>query len=154
MAAAMLIGGAEERDDDSPGMLLAHLNRVLGRTHVGGFATCLCADISGGVVTLANAGDLSPYHGGQEVSVQPGLPLGIIDSPEAYEECSFTLEPGDRLTFLSDGVVEARNSQGDLFGFERTREISMQSANAIATAAQRFGQEDDITVLTLIFAPA
>jgi hypothetical protein len=154
MAAAMLIGGAEERDDDSPGMLLAHLNRVLGRTHVGGFATCLCADISGGVVTLANAGHLSPYHGGQEVSVQPGLPLGIIDSPEAYEECSFTLEPGDRLTFLSDGVVEARNSQGDLFGFERTREIRMQSANAIATAAQRFGQEDDITVLTLIFAPA
>lgn len=50
--------------------------------------------------------------------------------------------------------VEARNPQGELFGFERTREISTQSADAIATAAQRFGQEDDVTVLTLSFAPA
>lgn len=86
---------------------------------MGSFATCLCADISGGVVTLANAGHLSPYRGGQEVSVQPGLPLGIVVSPEAYEERSFNLEPGDTLTFLSDGVVEARNSRGALFGFER-----------------------------------
>ncbi|MGH9607372.1 MAG: PP2C family protein-serine/threonine phosphatase [Terracidiphilus sp.] len=149
MAAAMLLGGAEERDSDSPGRLLAHLNRVLERTRGGGFATCLCADFSGGVVTLANAGHLSPYRGGREVPIQPGLPLGIVASQEDYEERSFTLEPGDTLTFLSDGVVEARNSQGELFGFERTRAISTESAAAIAQAAQDFGQEDDITVLTL-----
>jgi hypothetical protein len=154
MAAALLIGGAEERDEDSPGKLLAHLNRVLGKTHLGGFATCMCADFSGGTVTLANAGHLSPYRGGQEVAVQPGLPLGIVASPEAYEERSFAMEPGEKLTFLSDGVVEARNSHGELFGFERTCAISTQSADDIATAAQQFGQEDDITVLTLIFAPA
>ncbi len=154
MAAALLIGGAEERDSDSPGKLLAHLNRVLRRTGVGGFATCLCADFSGGVVTLANAGHLSPYRGGREVSVQPGLPLGIVAFTEDYEERSFTMDPGDTLTFLSDGVVEARNSQGELFGFERTCAISTQSADEIAATAQRFGQEDDITVLTLTFAPA
>jgi hypothetical protein len=155
MAAALLIGGAEERDSDSPGRLLAHLNRVLRRTRVGGFATCLCADFSDvGVVTLANAGHLAPYRGGEEVSVEPGLPLGIVASEDAYEECSFTLTAGDTLTFLSDGVVEARNAQGELFGFEGTRKISTQSADAIATAAQRFGQEDDITVLTLTFDPA
>jgi hypothetical protein len=155
MAAALLMGGAAARDADSPASLLTHLNRVLRESHVGGFATCLCADFSAaGMVTLANAGHLAPYRSGQEVSVQSGLPLGIVTAPEAYEERSFTLEPGETLTFLSDGVVEARNAGGELFGFERTREISMQSAEQIANVAHAFGQEDDITVLTLSFQPA
>ena len=58
------------------------------------------------------------------------------------------------LTFLSDGVVEARDSTGSLFGFERTQALSSQPASAIADAAQKFGQEDDITVLTLSRLPA
>ena len=83
------------------------------------------------------------------------LPLGIGGSEdEPYEESSFALEPGDTLTFLSDGVVEARRSSGELFGFDRARAISEQPAEEIAEAAQEFGQEDDITVLTLTFAPA
>jgi sigma-B regulation protein RsbU (phosphoserine phosphatase) len=69
-------------------------------------------------------------------------------------ESTLTLAPGDALTFLSDGVLEARNPQGELFRFDRTREISRQSAEQIADTAARFGQEDDITVLTLIFATA
>ncbi len=60
----------------------------------------------------------------------------------------------DRLTFLSDGVVEAQSASGDLFGFDHTRSISTQSAEAIAAAAHAHGQQDDITVLTLQFAPA
>jgi hypothetical protein len=43
---------------------------------------------------------------------------------------------------------------GKFFAFERIRNISNQSAEAIAQAAQAHGQEDDITVLTLTFAPA
>ena len=54
---------------------------------------------------------------------------------------------------LSDGVIEARGSNGELFGFDRTAAISTQSAEEVAKAAQAFGQEDDITVLTLTFAP-
>jgi serine phosphatase RsbU (regulator of sigma subunit) len=50
---------------------------------------------------------------------------------------------------MTDGVVEARSASGELFGFERTAFISTQSADEIAAAAQAFGQEDDITVLTL-----
>jgi hypothetical protein len=46
-------------------------------------------------------------------------------------------------------VVEARNDAGKLFGFERTASISSNTAEAIAQAAQAFGQEDDITVLTV-----
>ena len=56
---------------------------------------------------------------------------------------------GDQMTLLSDGVVEARDAQGALFGFERTRAISAQSADAIAEAALKHGQADDITVLTV-----
>lgn len=66
-----------------------------------------------------------------------------------YTEQSFKMEAGDRLTLMSDGVVEARDATGALFGFERTRAISAQPAEAIAKAAQEFGQEDDITVVVL-----
>jgi serine phosphatase RsbU (regulator of sigma subunit) len=54
---------------------------------------------------------------------------------------------------LSDGVVEATSATGELFGFERTHQISQQSAAQIAQAVQAHGQQDDITVLTLTFAP-
>jgi len=97
---------------------------------------------------MANAGHLSPYLRGEEIPVNPGLPLGIAAGIQ-YSETHFQLEPGDMLTLMSDGVVEAMNSDGELYGFERTRTISTQSAGTIATAAQAFGQEDDITVLTL-----
>jgi serine phosphatase RsbU (regulator of sigma subunit) len=101
-----------------------------------------------GAVTLANAGHLSPYRNGFEIEVDSGLPLGLAADVE-YGETVIELEVGDRLTLLSDGVVEAMNAQHELFGFERTREISGQSASEIAGAAQAFGQEDDITVVTV-----
>jgi serine phosphatase RsbU (regulator of sigma subunit) len=81
-----------------------------------------------------------------------GLPLGL--SPESiYAEADCRLDRGTRLTLLTDGIVEAGNAAGELFGFERTRNISTQSAEAIARTAQAYGQEDDITVLTLTLVP-
>ena len=59
------------------------------------------------------------------------------------------LGESDTLTFLSDGVVEARNAQVELFGFDRTQAISSEPARMIAEQAVAFGQEDDITVLTV-----
>jgi len=53
------------------------------------------------------------------------------------------------LTFLSDGVVEARSGRRELFGFESTRQMSTLSAQQQVEAARLFGQEDDIAVLTL-----
>jgi hypothetical protein len=53
------------------------------------------------------------------------------------------------LTFLTDGGVEARTVAGELFGFERTRALSVKSAREIASSATQFGREDDITVLTV-----
>jgi len=155
MIVSVLVGAirAEAAHGVTPGALLQSLNdRLMGRPR-GGFVTCLAAWISiDGRVTIANAGHLSPYLNGVEMAVPASLPLGIVDRPE-YLEITLQLDPGDRLTFVSDGVVEAQNSYGQLFGFERTRQISTQSAEAIAQAAQAFGQEDDITVLTLALTP-
>jgi serine phosphatase RsbU (regulator of sigma subunit) len=84
--------------------------------------------------------------------VDGGLPLGLA-SGSTYSESRFRIEPDQQLTILTDGVVEARDSSGQLFGFDRTRAISGFQASKIAEIAQAFGQEDDITVLTLTFAP-
>ena len=153
MTASLLLGAAEGHEADSPAVLLAHLNHAMLAGNVGGFATCLCAELSAdGTLTLANAGHLPPYRNGSEIDIPGSLPLGL--NPDAgYSEITLQLAPGDTLTFLSDGVVEAQDVQGQLFGFDRTRAISTQSAEQIAHAAQTHGQQDDITVLTLTFAP-
>jgi hypothetical protein len=156
MIVSVLVGAirTEAAHGTTPAGLLKCLNdRLIGRPH-GGFVTCLAAFISNeGELTLANAGHLSPYLNGRELAIPSALPLGIIERPE-YDEITLQIDPGDRLTFLSDGVVEAYSSSGELFGFDRTCAISMQSAQDIARAAQQFGQQDDITVLTLTFVPA
>jgi len=132
-----------------PAALLMRLNRQLAETQDEGFITCVCARVTPeGDVTIANAGHLPSYRNGEEMLLEPDLPLGIT-AEEKYVEHEFRLEAGDKLTLLSDGVVEARDARGGLFGFERTRAISAQAASSIATAALAFGQEDDITVLTL-----
>ncbi len=138
----------------SPGEILAAMNqRMLARSQ-GGFTTCLVLRANAdGTLTAANAGHLSPYIDGAEFVVESGLPLGLA-AHSTYPEIQFRLLPGQQLTLLTDGVVEARSANGELFGFERTAAISTKPAQEIARAAQHFGQEDDITVLTLAFAPA
>jgi phosphoserine phosphatase RsbU/P len=155
MKGALAIGAmrAIAAENLCPGELLKRLNRELHHAQDGGFVTCLCALVAeNGAVILANAGHLAPYRNGNEVEISNGLPLGLVPEVE-YEETKLQLNQGERFTLLSDGVLEARDAAGELFGFERTRAISTQPARSIAEAAQQFGQEDDITVLTLTFAP-
>jgi serine phosphatase RsbU (regulator of sigma subunit) len=154
MTAAVLLGATQQHENDSPAALLQHLNRVLTGMHLGGFATCLCAELTAaGALTVANAGHLAPYRNGEEVKIESGLPLGIAPD-SAYAESTVQFAFDDTLAFLSDGVVEARDKAGVLFGFDRAAAISTQSAESIAQAAAQYGQEDDITVLTLSSAPA
>lgn len=154
MAVSAIVGALRAMPTLTPERILAGLNRgLVGQMHLG-FVTCCAARIApSGQVTLANAGHLPPYLNGAEVAVPAGLPLGIHAAAE-FPEATFSLQPGDSLTFVSDGVVEARNSSGELFGFDRTAAVSTQSAEEIAFAAQKFGQDDDITVLTLARVPA
>jgi serine phosphatase RsbU (regulator of sigma subunit) len=149
MTVSAIMGALPGCHSRKPAEVLAHLNEaVYGR--IGGFVTCCAALISAnGAMTIANAGNPAPYCNGEEMVVEPGLPLGMTVEAN-YEETLYQVAPGDRLTFVSDGVVEATNPQGELFGFDRARAISNEPASAIAEAAQRFGQEDDITVLSVI----
>lgn len=160
MNASTLVGALRNELSHDPATILNHLNHVMlgassglealtSKDAVASFATCLCARIrQNGVMTIANAGHLSPYRDGREIELSPGLPLGVIAGVR-YEQADFQLDQGDRIIFLSDGVVEATNSQGELFGFERTQQMSHESARYIARAAQHFGQTDDITVVSL-----
>jgi uncharacterized membrane protein len=147
MNVSMLMGALRSTPERSPAKILASLNRVL----VGGdsFTTCQAAWFSAnGELVVANAGHLPPYLNSQEVALPGGLPLGVL--PEVnYPEVRLYLHPGDRILLMSDGVVEARQPSGELFGFDRVHNLSNQSAFYIADAAKDFGQEDDITVLTV-----
>ncbi|HEY6846526.1 MAG TPA: PP2C family protein-serine/threonine phosphatase [Terracidiphilus sp.] len=132
----------------SPGEILAAMNqRMLARSH-GGFTTCMVLRCDAdGKLTIANAGHIAPYVAGKELPVENGLPLDLA-ADTTYAESRFQLAPNEQLTLLTDGVVEARDKSGALFGFERSAALSTQPAEAIACAAQAFGQDDDITVLT------
>jgi sigma-B regulation protein RsbU (phosphoserine phosphatase) len=134
----------------NPSEILGSMNRRMLSRSQGGFTTCLVLRIEPtGAVTVANAGHLAPYLGGQEVPVENGLPLGITAETD-YPEVRISLPVGAQLTLYTDGVVEARARSGELFGFERAAALSTQPAELIAQTAQSFGQDDDITVLTVM----
>jgi hypothetical protein len=151
MLVSMLVGSIRilAEDTHDPVLILRKLHdRLMGRTR-GGFSTALAAFIADdGHVTIANAGHLSPYLDGREIELQGALPLGIAGGAH-YESMSFELGHGSRLTFISDGVVEAQDKTGKLFGFERAEAMSQEPAAAIVKAAVDFGQSDDITVVTI-----
>jgi hypothetical protein len=153
MLAALIVGAIRTafKFTSDPGSILALLNeRLQGR----GLVTCLAIRIDrNGNAELANAGQLPPYINGKELALDGALPLGALPDI-AFPVTRIQLREGESMLLVSDGVVEARNPAGELFGFERTRSISTHTADQIADAAKQFGQEDDITVLTLTLAPA
>jgi sigma-B regulation protein RsbU (phosphoserine phosphatase) len=107
----------------------------------------VCPVLSRWTIAGANAEHLSPYLDGKELPVEPGLPLGIV-ADGTYGESTFATS-GRTVTWLSDGVLEAQSPSGELLGFERMAALTVKPAAEIAEAVQRWGQEDDITVLTV-----
>ena len=85
-----------------------------------------------------------------EMALEPSLPLGI-DPDADYLDRPVVLNNDDHLTLYTDGVLEATNSAGELYGFERVTALLADHPDAefIANTARVFGQEDDITVLTI-----
>jgi len=132
-----------------PSEILVSMNRRMLSRSQGGFTTCIVLRMEPqGAVTVANAGHLAPYLSGQEIAVENGFPLGITAEAD-YPEVTMQLPVGAQLTLYTDGVVEARARSGELFGFDRAAGLSTQPAEVIAQTAQSFGQDDDITVLTV-----
>ena len=154
MRVALILGALRREVSYDPAEILAGLNNALisPSQEQLGFTTACCVRISlAGEFTVANAGHVAPYLSGRELETPPALPLGLVPD-QKYELVEGRLGRGERLVLLSDGVLEARNAQGELYGFERLSSLSLLSAQQIAQAAQSFGQEDDITVVTVAFA--
>ena len=82
--------------------------------------------------------------------MEGALPLGMISEAD-FSVMRFMMAEGDRLVLMSDGIVEAMDADGHLFGFERVHELlhTTSSAAEVARAAQSFGQEDDISVISV-----
>ncbi|MGB8480985.1 MAG: SpoIIE family protein phosphatase [Acidobacteriaceae bacterium] len=152
MLVALIVGAirAEAAHSHDPLTALNALNQRLcgrGQAHATGLALRIAAD---GSATLANAGHLPPYLNGKELPMEGALPLGMVENAE-FSVMQFQLASGDTLMLMSDGVVEAQDEQGQLFGFERISEMLRQPITAaeVAATAQAFGQEDDISVLSV-----
>ena len=152
MLVALLVGAirSTERLNSDPEVMLHELNeQLMGRRDAQ--ATCLALRIDkDGAVTLANAGHIAPYLNGEPLPMEGALPLGMIEDPD-FSVMRFRLSTSDKLILMSDGIPEATDADGHLFGFERVHELLSTATNAtdIAAAAQSFGQEDDISVITI-----
>ncbi len=163
-----VLRGLAERSD-SPGKVLQEANNLLvPDIPPNMFVTCLYAvlDPYTGELRYANAGHPSPIHvtrrGALELRAR-GMPLGLMPDM-LYEELVTTIAPGDSLLLFSDGLVEAHNPQGEMFGFPRMRTLA-QSASAqgdligrmLSALADFSGpgweQEDDVTFLSIARVP-
>lgn len=161
MLVALLVGAIRTAAsfNTDPRFVLSQLNeRLLGRSNAQ--ATCLALRVNvDGSASLANAGHMAPYLNGEMMSVEGALPLGMLPGPE-FSVMRFRLRENDKLVLLSDGVVEAMDADGHLFGFERVHELlrTANSAFELAGVAQEFGQQDDISVISVtrteVLAPA
>ena len=149
----------------APGKVLERTNDMLcPHIPTNMFVTCLYAllDPSSGHMRFANAGHNLPYlrteNGVVELRAR-GMPLGLMPEME-YEENEVTLSPGNELFLYSDGLVEAHNTEGEMFGFPRLRELlaagefqdglirGLLEELSLFTGPG-WEQEDDVTFVTL-----
>jgi serine phosphatase RsbU (regulator of sigma subunit) len=155
MLVAVLVGAIRTRADSTadPAEILRTLNdRLLGRagSH---FATCVAAHLRpGGLMTVANAGHIPPYVNGAALEFPGSMPLGILPGSQ-FDVQTVHVAAHDHITFLTDGILEARNADGQLLGFDETARLSSHPPETIAAAAIRHGQDDDITVVGIRVTP-
>jgi phosphoserine phosphatase RsbU/P len=153
MTVSLIVGTLRTMADYTlkPAEILQGLNRrLIGRIE-GGFVTCVVLHLAAnGETTVANAGHLPPFRDAKELPVSGSLPLGLSSSV-VYDELTFRLQERETLTLYTDGILEARNSKGELFGFERLSAMlaTRPTIEKIVNAAEVFGQEDDITALSI-----
>jgi serine phosphatase RsbU (regulator of sigma subunit) len=162
----MLQLAAQALGSSSPGEVLAQINESLvARIPSNMFVTCFYAilDPKSGNLTYANAGHDLPYLrrrcGDAEELRARGMPFGLMPGM-GYEEDEIVLGEGDAALFYSDGLVEAHDPKGEMFGFPRLRALVAQHGEERALAellleelysfvGEGWEQEDDITLLTL-----
>jgi serine phosphatase RsbU (regulator of sigma subunit)/ketosteroid isomerase-like protein len=166
----MLRAVAQALDSTSPGKVLERVNEtLLARIPPNMFVTCFYAILEpeSGSLTYANAGHDLPYlhrNGEAEELRARGMPLGLMPG-RGYEEKKTILEAGERALFYSDGLVEAHDPKGEMFGFPRLRALIAAHAEEgslgnllleelYSFVGEGWEQEDDITLLTLRRSPS
>jgi serine phosphatase RsbU (regulator of sigma subunit) len=163
----MLQLAAQELDSSSPGEVLSRVNETLwARIPANMFVTCFYCipDPESAALSYANAGHDLPYvlrgsAGECEELRARGMPLGIMRGM-SYEEKETILNSGEAALLYSDGLVEAHDPEGEMFGFPRLRALIAKHGEQRALGeflmeelytfvGEGWGQEDDITLLTL-----
>src|SRR5215216_4306090 len=161
----MLRAVSQASVSSSPGEMLKRVNEALVPSIPSNmFVTCFYAilDPKGGTLRYANAGHDLPYlhrNGAAEELRARGMPLGLMPGM-GYEEDEIVLEEGEAALFYSDGLVEAHDPEGEMFGFPRLRELIAEHAQKesleealleelYSFVGEGWEQEDDITLLTL-----
>jgi serine phosphatase RsbU (regulator of sigma subunit) len=169
-ATCALLGGVAAGPDSSPGEVLYRVNEaLLPRIPANMFVTCFYAilDPKSGTLRYANAGHDLPYlhrNGDVEELRARGMPLGLMPGM-GYEEKEVVLDSGEAALFYSDGLVEAHDPEGEMFGFPRLRalfgglgeegsveEVLLEYLHSFV--GEGWVQEDDITLLTLKRSPS
>jgi serine phosphatase RsbU (regulator of sigma subunit) len=170
MASARSMLRALAQASNSPGGVLRRVNDPLvADIPANMFVTCFYAilDPESGSLTYANAGHDLPYlwHGGhcEELRAR-GMPLGLM-AGMSYEEKEIIFEAGEAALLYSDGLVEAHDPKGEMFGFPRLRALIAEHGEEpslgdfllqklYSFVGEGWEQEDDITLLTLERLPS
>jgi serine phosphatase RsbU (regulator of sigma subunit) len=170
MATTHSILRGEAQGFASPGAVLARANdRLYPDIPAHMFVTCLYAvlDPTTGRLRYANAGHNLPYaataNGVTELRAR-GMPLGVMPDM-TYEENEIYLAPGESVLLHSDGLVEAHEPGGEMFGFPRLQKVVENSgggkrlideclAELRTFVGRDWEQEDDITLMTLERMPS
>jgi serine phosphatase RsbU (regulator of sigma subunit) len=156
-----------QRGGVAPGEVLAQANEILyPDILVNMFVTCFYGvlDPSSDTFTYANAGHDLPYlhrNGDAEELRARGMPLGLMPGM-GYEEKETILQAGESVLFYSDGLVEAHDPNGEMFGFPRLRTlvaeydgeeegslVDLLMKELYSFTGEGWEQEDDITLVTL-----
>jgi serine phosphatase RsbU (regulator of sigma subunit)/predicted ester cyclase len=166
MASARSMLRAVAQVSESPGKVLARINDPLvSDIPPNMFVTCFYCilDPKSGHLLYANAGHDLPYvrsHGGEAEELRArGMPLGLMPGM-SYEEKEVVLDAGESALFYSDGLVEAHDPKGEMFGFPRLRALVAKHGldrslgnilleELYTFVGEGWEQEDDITLLTL-----
>src|ERR687894_2639193 len=167
---SMLRAVAQALGSSSPGEVLERVNETLfARIPPNMFVTCFYAilDPLSATLSYANAGHDLPYLRRSDGDVEElrarGMPLGLMPAM-GYEEGEISLAEGHNVLFYSDGLVEAHNPRGEMFGFPRLRELVAEHGEKRSLGdflleklytftGEGWEQEDDITLLTLRRSP-
>ena len=163
---SMLRAVAQAFGSSSPGEVLSRVNETLvARIPPNMFVTCFYCilDPKSASLSYANAGHDLPYlhrNGEAEELRARGMPLGLMPRM-GYEEKEIVLERDDSALLYSDGLVEAHDPQGEMFGFPRLRALIAEHAaeegslgdfllrELYTFVGESWEQEDDITLLML-----